>query len=168
MVHEVSDRNIPEEDLPAADDVEEVIVGESGKRAARIVEAEEPRGDEDADRARDEDRVAETRRHGPSQSPVAAIARGALDRTRCARPRLIGVWRVIYHPLGREPRREGLTVLGGQREHDRLELDPTRARASRPPALVRPTARCSDADDAAPEDRSATPPDRGASRTPAV
>ncbi len=65
MVHEVSDRDIAEEDLPAADDVEEVIVGETGKRAAGIVEAEQPRGDEDADRERDEDRVAETRRHGP-------------------------------------------------------------------------------------------------------
>ncbi len=96
VVDEISDRNITEQDLPAANHVEEVIVGEPGERPARIVEAEEPRGDENADRERHEDRVAEMRRDR-ERHRVAAVARGAFDNTICARPRVIGVWRVTYH-----------------------------------------------------------------------
>ena len=47
MVGEVPDRQVAEQDLPPAYEIEEVVVGQSGERPAGVVEAEEPREGED-------------------------------------------------------------------------------------------------------------------------
>ena len=47
VVHEVAHGQVAEQDLPATNQIEEVIVGEAGKRSARIVETEQPHREED-------------------------------------------------------------------------------------------------------------------------
>jgi hypothetical protein len=43
VIHEVANWQVAEEDLPAANQVKEVIVGQEGEAAFRIVEAQQPR-----------------------------------------------------------------------------------------------------------------------------
>jgi hypothetical protein len=42
VIDEIAHRNVAEQNLPAANQVEEVIVGEPGERATGIVEAKRP------------------------------------------------------------------------------------------------------------------------------
>jgi hypothetical protein len=47
VIDEVADRKLAKQDLPASNQVEEVIVGQPRERSARIVETEKPREHED-------------------------------------------------------------------------------------------------------------------------
>ena len=76
VIDEIAHRQLAKQDLPAANQVEKVIVGQSGEAAVGIVEAEEPGEDEDARSGRGhreaieishvmQDRIM-TSRHAPS------------------------------------------------------------------------------------------------------
>src|SRR5262245_41584987 len=99
MVDEIANRQVAEENLPAAHHVEEMIVGQTGKPAARIVETEEPRGDEDDCRQPHDDPDADPWRHGEVHrvAAIGGVARGTLVNTTWARPRVIGVRWLTYH-----------------------------------------------------------------------
>jgi hypothetical protein len=77
VIDEVADGEIAEQDLPTANDVEEVIVGEPGERAAGVIEPIEPREQKhqhrkDADESR-------TRARPPAQEDAKVVH--AIQRT---------------------------------------------------------------------------------------